>query len=441
MRILRLRILAYVCLLSLSLFLWSPAFVQAETSAPQVNLFFSPSTQSVIEGSTFQVSLYLDTKGQSMSTMELNVKYPQDLMEIVTPSAGQSLIQLWLQPPTYSNTEGTAHLVGLIPNGVVTESGLITTMTFRALSSGKGEITLQSNSQILANDGLGTAAQASFGRATYTITPKPPAGARVFSPTHPFETNWYKERNTVIGWDQDPAVDGFSFSLNTEPSSIPDEISEGTGTVANFEGLTDGLHYFHIRASKQGVWGPTTHFLLRIDSLLPAAFKPTVDVVQGDDTERRLVSFFTTDSLSGIDHYEVGIIDKTESPDLSPVFVQAESPFQFTADPTHKYRVVVRAVDASGNVRDESVDLRATLYVSAFAWARAMAQDYLFIVLSALLALLIAMITAHYLVGHHIYRRLRALGHLLTHGDELAQMERNLASDKHARSVHSRHGV
>lgn len=435
MRLFAPRILAFVFALLANL-LALPALTVA-TTPPQANLFFSPNSQSVIEGSTFEVSLYIDTKGQSMSTMELLVRYPPQLMEIVSPSAGQSLIQLWLQPPSYSNSEGTARFVGLIPNGVVTESGLVTTMTFRALAAGKGEVSLSSGSQVLANDGLGTAAQTSLGRATYTITPRPPAGVRVFSATHPFETNWYQERNVAIGWDQDPLVDGFSYSLDTEPSTVPDEVSEGLATAANFTGLVDGLHYFHIRASKQGVWGPTTHFLVRVDSLQPASFKPTSDAVKGDVQARRLINFFTSDSLSGIDHYEVGVIDKTESPNLSPVFVQAESPYQFIADPSHHYKVIIRAVDRAGNTRDEDIDLRATLYSGVFAKAKAFAGQYLFIFISVILAVLVGLISMHYLVGHHIYRRLVALVHLFTHADELKRIEQQLDAKRHLRRKHS----
>lgn len=429
MRHLASRILAFILVLGGSLFLLPVSPVAAED--PQVNLFFSPATQTVIEGSTFEVSLYIDTNGASMSAMELMVKFPPQLMEVVSPSAGQSLIQLWLQPPSYSNVEGTARFTGLIPNGIVTESGLVTTMTFRALATGRADVSLLTGSQVLANDGLGTVARTSFGRASYTITAKPPAGVRVFSATHPFETDWYKETNTVIGWDQDLNVNGFSFSLDTEPSTVPDETSEGLMTATGYEGLSDGLHYFHIRASKQGVWGPTSHFLIRIDTLQPAEFKPSLIEVNDGDQTRQLVSFITTDSLSSVDHYEVGVIDKTESPDLSPVFVQAESPYQFVSDPYHRYQVVVRAVDKAGNLRDASAEIRPTIYSGLSARLQAITEQFTFVILSVLLALLVALIALHYLVGHHVYSRIRALGHLLRHQDELDRVEKQLGTSHH----------
>jgi hypothetical protein len=396
---------------------------------PQANVFFSPANQTVIEGSTFELSVYIDTKSQSVGTMELFIKYPQDLLEIVSPSAGQSLIQLWLQPPTYSNADGVAHFVGLIPNGVTTESGLITTITFRALTTGSATVSFSSDSQVLANDGLGTLVDTAFGRAQYTVTPKPPGGVKVFSDTHPFESNWYQDTNLAMGWELETDMDGFSYVLDTQPSTVPDNISEGVATSTVFSELSDGLHYFHIRASKQGVWGQTSHFLIRIDTLAPAEFQLDLESVPDTDQHRQLLNFFTSDSLSGVDHWEVGVIDMTESPKLSPVFVQAKSPYQFTTDPTHDYRAIVRAVDKAGNVRDESTDIPASVYTNFKDKFAAFMSKYLFILISSLLALCVAAFALHYLIGHHVYARIRMLLRLFkqTDANDLAKVEEQVA--------------
>ena len=408
-------------------------YVQA-ADIPDVNLFFSPAQLSVIEGSTFQVSLYLDTNESSVGAMDVFLEYPQELMEIVSPSAGQSLIQLWLQPAQYSNTQGTAHLTGVVPNGIVTESGLITTITFRALASGEGDVKVLSTSQVLANDGLGTVAKTTFGRVSLEITPKPPAGVQVFSDTHPFENEWYQDKTVVLGWEGNPEVQDYSYSFDTSPSTIPDDTPDSVTTSAVFADTQDGLHYFHIRARRQGVWGPTTHFLVRIDSLAPAAFTPDMARLSDGDPSRRLISFSTTDSLSGLDHYEVGVIDMSENPNVSPVFVQTESPFQFTAEPTHRYRVVTRAVDGAGNVRDGSVDIEATEYRNLVAWFIASIREYVFIIVSGLLALLVAAFSLHYLIGHHVYRRLKALVHIFTHVEDIQKLEHDFDDARHKHS-------
>ena len=55
----------------------------------------------------------------------------------------------------------------------------------------------------------------------------------------------------------------------------------------------------------------------------PADFKPKAEYLVAATimVERTLVSFLTTDNLSGIDHYEVGVIDKSQPATESPVFL------------------------------------------------------------------------------------------------------------------------
>ena len=62
--------------------------------------------------------------------------------------------------------------------------------------------------------------------------------------------------------------------------------------------------------------------------------------------------------MAGIAHYEVAVIDKTEPPLESPVFIEAESPYQLPKLISGYLRIVVRAIDKAGNVRDETLDTK-----------------------------------------------------------------------------------
>ncbi|MDO8617348.1 MAG: cohesin domain-containing protein [Candidatus Uhrbacteria bacterium] len=411
---------------SISVFVAAAAFFCVSPpvfAAGQATIFLSPPAQEVIEGSTFNVSIYIDTHKTSINTMELGISFPPNLLQMMSPSGGKSLIQIWLEPPSYSNTVGSARFVGIIPNGITTQSGLITTISFKALKSGQATIGIAPSSKILANDGLGTQMKTEFGRAVYTITPQPPAGVRVFSDTHPFESHWYSNKNAVIGWDQDRDVTDFSFLLDDKPSTIPDDVPDLRMTSILYVNLGEGLRYFHIKARKQNVWGATTHFLLRIDSLPPAGFEPHIEVLNDRVFHRALVTFFTTDSLSGMDHYEVAVIDKTESPNISPIFVQAESPFQLPDLPNHALRIIVRAVDGAGNVRDASLDVDVSASLTPFAKTISFVQHNLISFLAFALLLILFFVLLHYLIGHHIYRRMKEVLHLLHHADEVHRIE------------------
>ncbi len=262
-----------------------------------------------------------------------------------------------------------------MPGGIVTKSGLIATITFKAKSAGEAVIRVLSSSQVLANDGVGTAVTTDYGRATLTLLPRPPEGPRVFSETHSVEDRWYNSNNPSIGWEKDPGVMDFSFALDDKPFTVPDNTPDSSETRASFEAVPDGIKYFHIKSRKDGVWGQSTHFAIRIDTLPPAEFYPRFDVLAAI-ISRVLVSFSTTDSLSGVDHYEVGVIDRSVAPDVSPAFVEAESPYQLPTEVSGDLRVIVRAFDRAGNVRDGFVDIGGGLH-SWVSW-RGTAYGFLY---------------------------------------------------------------
>jgi hypothetical protein len=191
--------------------------------------------------------------------------------------------------------------------------------------------------------------------------------------------------------------------LDDKPNTIPEsKITTAENTKA-YEKLADGLWYFHVKAYKNGIWGNTGHFLMRIDTVPPADFKPQVNYVVAGIAflERALVSFFTTDNLSGIDHYEVGVIDKSQPLTQSPVFIQTESPYQVSTENRVGLKVIVRAVDRAGNVRDSSIDVRQPFAIVKFI------KDYLIYILLAIILLALLILIFHYLFGHHILSHLR----------------------------------
>lgn len=209
----------------------------------------------------------------------------------------------------------------------------------------------------MAHDGKGTQILATVINGLYALKSRPAEGPKVFSKTHPDETSWYNNKNPVISWEKETAVTNFSFILDSYPQTVPDNAPDIQETTKSYENLNDGLWYFHIKALKENVWGASSHFLLRIDTTPPAKFKPKVEFLLAAIIGRAFVSFSTTDALSGIDHYEVAVIDKTEPPLESPVFIEAQSPYQLPQNLSGNLRVIVRAIDRAENIKDESVDV------------------------------------------------------------------------------------
>ena len=366
-------------------------------SQQKATLFLSPSSGSFLAGSTFEVSLFIDTLNESINAVEAHIKFPTDKLTVISPSGGKSIIGVWLAPPGFSNSNGLIDFTGIVPGGIVTRSGLIATITFKAKTSGNASIRVLSSSQVLANDGVGTEIATDYGRADLTLLPVPPAGPRVFSETHPFEDRWYNNTNPILGWEKEPGVSDFSFVLDDTPLTIPDNLSDSGGTRASFESIPNGIGFFHIKSKKDGAWGQATHFAIRIDTIPPAKFSPTFDVLAAV-ASRVLVSFSTTDSLSGIDHYEVGVLDVKAPKDVTPLFLETESPYQIPANIGEGLKIIVRAFDRAGNSQDGILKINSSWLLNLLR------QNWLLLLSLIIIALAV---TIHRLFGDHVLRKLQ----------------------------------
>ncbi len=383
----------------------------------KATLLISPSTGTFLEGSNFEVPVYIDTQDKSINTIELYINFDPRKLAIIRPSGGQSIIGLWVEPPTYSNTTGQVKLVGAVPGGITTQRGLITILTFKVLATGNTSVTISNKSKVLANDGYGSEIETNFGRGSYTLTFTPPEGVRVFSETHPFPDVWYNNNNPIINWEKDSNISDFSFVIDTMPFTIPDNITDTSDSQISYQEQKEGISYFHIKARKKTAWGNTTHFGLKIDTSPPAQFTPQVEFIynQSDpQSSRALISFFTTDQLAGIDRYEVGVIEKSASADISPVFVQAESPFLLPLEKADGSRIIIRAFDRAGNITDASIDIHIPFVGASFI------KEHLTTILIIMLSIIVLLLLFHYLFGHHIlshFKKALEIVHQQEHGE------------------------
>ncbi len=108
-----------------------------------------------------------------------------------------------------------------------------------------------------------------------TVTPDrtPPAPPALHSLTHPSGTSWYASANPAFTWTP-PAdasgIAGYSYLLDQNAISLPDESSDTQTGSASWTGLTDGIWYLHVRAvDGAGNWGAAAHRAIRIDTAAP----------------------------------------------------------------------------------------------------------------------------------------------------------------------------
>ncbi len=378
-------------------FSFLPNFVYAQSNIDggtknNVQMYVSPRNGSFVVGSVFDVGIYIDTKNSSINALDLKVNFDPKKLAVAKPSGGTSIFGIWVEPPTYDNVKGYIKMSGVIPEGIVTSSGLITTMSFKVLASGTSNISIDPVTNVYNNDGIGSKANVSFGRSVLLFTNPMNEGLTINSDTHPFEDNWYNNNNIVFTWDNTYESTGYSFILDGNPKTVPvNEVSTMKNTTS-YTGISDGTWYFHIKSKDAATWGLPADYKVHIDTTPPEKFKPTINTITSDGRNEYLLLFNTTDALSGVDHYEVGVLRNSRDKNALPVFIQTESPYVLPTDGIENITVVVKAFDGAGNVTQSST----SLYPDKKNWY-----------IAGLFVLVFILLILHYMFGHHIGRNLK----------------------------------
>ena len=385
-------------------------------AAPPAALFLNPTAGSFLVGSTFELSIILDTKGVPVNTVEVELSFPADKLQIASPSVGRSIIQLWPASPVFSNREGRIYFVGGIPSpGIVTSQGVVLTLTFRVVAPGAIELRFRERTRVLANDGRGTNILGQRPSAFFTARVAPPEGPPISSPTNPDQERWYRDSNPVFLWPRSQFADAYSFTIDHDPTAVPDTRPDGTSPTAAFQNLESGIWYFHLRERAGGVWGGVSHYVVKIDTEPPAVFRLNVSPGPRTSNKNPIFRFFTTDALSGFSHFEMKIVPLTRGSVSEALFFEVTSPYQAPNFEAGRYQVVVRAGDHAGNARDETVTMHILGAFSQFIDPEGINFVWFFlpwswvtlavgIILAVILAVLVAFWRRH---RHHLGQAIR----------------------------------
>ncbi len=317
-------------------------------------------------GSTFEVSVVLDTKGKEVNAVQVELSFPPDKLQLVSPSTGSSIISIYTTPPKYDNAAGKIQIIGGIPNGINVSAGLISKLTFRVKGVGTAALRFAGESQILLNDGRGTNVLDNTTGASYKLELPPQQGPLIISDSHPDQEAWYKNSEVSLRWDVGlPPAENYSYTISNNPTDIPDDTPEGSATSVEYKKAPDGINYFSIKAFRDGAWGGVSRYSLRIDTIAPDRFTIEISPNKRTFITKPFFQFSSKDALSGIDHYEVKILPlKVEGRPKAAIddqlFVEAESPYHAPELLMGTYQVIIRAYDQAGNIREEAESLVIT---------------------------------------------------------------------------------
>lgn len=156
--------------------LLSPGIPTAQAASASFSLY--PTTASVDPNGFLSVGVFLSSAGTTINGASATLRFPTDKLEVASIDLADSIINLWVQHPTFSNETGTVTFGGVVFNpGFSGTLGKIVTVRFHAKSGGRAEIGFSSPS-VLANDGQGTKLPVDASRkAVLNITGSPSVSA------------------------------------------------------------------------------------------------------------------------------------------------------------------------------------------------------------------------------------------------------------------------
>jgi hypothetical protein len=183
-----------------------------------------------------------------------------------------------------------------------------------------------------------------------------PGTPSVSSGTHPDEDVWYNADDVILNWteptDTGSGVDGYSYTLDHNAATTPDETLDTYYNSRSYTDLTDGEWYFHVRAmDNAGNPGGPDHYRVRIDTANPPApsISSSTHPVEGTcyPSSDPAFTWSTPDDVSGIVGYSY---DFDDSPSTTPDTVAETSGnnASYTGIADGGWYFHVRAKDGSG---------------------------------------------------------------------------------------------
>lgn len=338
-------------------------------AAGTATLYFSPSYGSFDVGSTFTVGIYVSSTAQAMNAASGVISFPKDKLEVISLSKTDSIINLWVQEPTFSSSDGTVSFEGIILNPAFTGStGKILSATFKAKAGGDTSLSFSSGS-VLANDGMGTNILDSLGTAQFSLnepvsgpqapaaeTPSvvsgTPAAPKISSPTHPDPEKWYANKNPKFTWQVPSGTTAVRVLFDQKAHLRPSFVHSPPISEKELTDIDDGVWYFYVQLQNNNGWGGISRFQVQIDTQKPEHFE-IKEVERTDLTEPKVkFSFAAGDATSGIEHFAV----KIDEGDFENWQDNETHAYETPILAPGKHTLIVKAVDKAGNFSESSVE-------------------------------------------------------------------------------------
>lgn len=320
---------------------------------------FEPDTDIVDPSFEQRVAIRVKTGGETINAVEAVVGYDPDSVSVEEILTADSFCDPgFFMEKTIDDIRGEVRIACGVPNPAFSEpEGIVAQIVLRPRHAGSYTLRFLDETQVLANDGLGTDVLRQSTDATYQVLDRQasttiPRGA-IFSYTHPNSSRWYRARAAHFSWPHE-AGHTYRYALDRSVVTVP---RDGAQTDASSVALfvpEDGEYFFHLLDRIPGDGERVSHFQIRVDATPPPP--PTIAVSNENPRVGETVRFeFTSrepqEGLRRGFYLRIG---------ERGMFIPIENSFVVPFLRSGAYPITVRSFDQAGNWSDATKTIRVS---------------------------------------------------------------------------------
>ncbi|MDO8676684.1 MAG: hypothetical protein Q7K16_03500 [Candidatus Azambacteria bacterium] len=318
---------------------------------------FEPESDVISQFSEKTIAIKVFPGGEAINAVNATIKYDPQTVEVLDIITTNSFCDpSFFLEKEIDKEKGEVRITCGIPNpGFSDAIGTVAELLVQPLGLQAISLEFSEETQVLANDGLGTNVLRTVTGGYYQVIGQEFATANIqnpfpiFSSSHPNSNRWYKNKNIRLSWSE-LSGGNYYYALNHVPTI---DAKDKTLSIANnyldISVSEDGIYYFHLQAQDaKGKRGPISSFKIMVDASPPSLpkIKASSEMIKKGDIVR--LDFTSEDALSGL---QSGFYVKINEGILLPV----KPPFYIPFQESGEYPIVIRVFDKANNFSDSSV--------------------------------------------------------------------------------------
>lgn len=298
-----------------------------------------------------RISVILDSGGEAINAIRLSLSYNPSELKVQSIDMDRSICENFILSEHNSKT-GQIEMECIIPNPGFKGNGAVVGDLFFKAEPGIKQTTIHFNddSQVLANDGLGTNVLrlAVNSAIRFNDDSASKDSLVLFSPSHPNPERWYSKKTVALSW---------APSLPARISAVDGVLEKTSASLPPLQKkiLEDGTHHFTVSMRNESGKELNESITVNIDTTPPEILN-----LGASETKIKpggLVRFTASgkDSMSGLQRvFYLKINDEIFFPIGQDVYI----PFPQSG----VYTITLRAYDKAGNYSDTSKKITVRRY-------------------------------------------------------------------------------